>query len=378
MKLIHMSDLHFGKRLHEQSLLEDQRYIAGEILELISREKPDAVLIAGDIYDKSVPSAEAVDFFDDFLYKLSLCGAAVYIISGNHDSPERLAFGSRLMVAKGVHLARGYNENVCPHVLTDEHGELAIYLLPFIKPGVVRAAFPDAEISSYTEAVALAIEHMRPDPGRRNVLVAHQFVTGASVCDSEELSVGGLDNVDASVFDAFDYVALGHLHGPQNMGSERIRYCGSPLKYSFSEAKHQKSLTVVELGEKGKLTLRLLPLSPLRDMRELRGSFAELTDPAVYSCTDCKDYIRITLTDEEDVPEAHSRLRQIYPNLLRLDYDNTRTRAQSIVSGAEEVRRKAPIELFEELFTDQNGTGFSDAQRDFVSKLIEELREESA
>ena len=218
---------------------------------------------------------------------------------------------------------------------------------------------------------------MHIDPQSRNVLLTHQFVTGASLCESEEISVGGSDNVDASVFEDFDYVALGHIHGPQNVGSNRVRYCGTPLKYSFSEAGHYKSVTVAELGAKGELTLQTVPLLPRHDMREIRGTFAELTANDFYSAQTTDDYLHVILTDEEDVPEAIGRLRVIYPNLMKLSYDNTRTRTTQIVGEAEDVKRKSPLTLFEELYEAQNNRPMSQEQRAFVGELIESIREGS-
>ena len=240
MKFIHLSDLHLGKRVNEFSMLEDQQYILTEILHIIDTEKPDGVLIAGDVYDKSVPSAEAVALLDDFLVRMSKRSLRIFLISGNHDSPERMAFGGRLMESSGVYLAPVYDGKVTPITLIDEYGPVKVYLLPFVKPAHVRRCFPEQEISTYTDALCVAIEAMNVDPVERNVLVTHQFVTGATRCDSEELSVGGTDNVDVSVFESFDYVALGHIHGPQQVSRETVRYCGTPLKYSFSEAGHEK------------------------------------------------------------------------------------------------------------------------------------------
>lgn len=246
MKFIHLSDLHLGKRVNGFSMLEDQRVVLAQILSIIDEESPDAVLIAGDVYDKGVPPIEAVELFDWFLVELA--PRQVFIISGNHDSPERLAFGSRLLDASGIHISPVYDGQVKPVSLTDSHGAVDIYMLPFVKPVHVRRFFP--EVESYTDAVRAAVAGMQVDTQKRNVLLTHQFVTGAETSDSEELSVGGTDNVDASVLEPFDYVALGHIHGPQNIGSEKIRYCGTPLKYSFSEANHKKSVTVAELGER--------------------------------------------------------------------------------------------------------------------------------
>ena len=377
MKLIHLSDLHLGKRVNDFSMLEDQQYILAEILQIIDREEPDGVLIAGDVYDKSVPSAEAVALLDDFLVRLSKRELRIFVISGNHDSPERMAFGGRLMERSGVHLAPVYDGRVEPVVLTDQYGPVKLYLLPFVKPSHVRRCFPEREIATYTDAVAAAIEAMGVDTAVRNVLVTHQFVTGAARCDSEELSVGGTDNVDAAVFDPFDYVALGHIHGPQQVGRETVRYCGTPLKYSFSEAGHKKSVTVVELGEKGAVTIRTIPLKPLRDLVELRGTYEELTLRAFYEGTSYpRDYIHITLTDEEDIPDAVGKLRIIYPNLMKLDYDNKRTRAGIHLEGAEDVQQKSPLELLEEFYSSQNGQPMSEEQRAFARDMMERIWEE--
>lgn len=375
MKLIHLSDLHIGKRVNEVSMIEEQEYILKQILEAVDAEQPDAVLIAGDVYDKSVPSAEAVTLFDDFLCSLAQRKRQVFIISGNHDSAERLAFGGRLMEDRGIHLSPVYDGNITPITLTDEYGDVRFWLLPFLKPAHVKRFYPDEGIESYTDACRAAVEKMGIDPAQRNVILAHQFVTGSATCDSEEISVGGTDNVDRSVFADFDYVALGHIHGPQNIGSERIRYCGTPLKYSFSEAGHQKSITVVELGQKGHVALRTISLTPLHDMREIRGSYDEVTAKTFYENTAVEDYLHITLTDEEDVPEAMARLRVIYPNLMKLTYDNARTRSNAVIDGAVDVQKKSPLQLFGELYEQQNNQPMSEIQKDFMSELIESIWE---
>ncbi len=377
MKLIHLSDLHLGKRVNEFPMLEDQQYILTEILQIIDREAPDAVLIAGDVYDKSVPSAEAVGLLDEFLVDLSRRELQVFVISGNHDSPERMAFGGRLMERSGVHLAPVYDGKVRPFALSDEYGLVKIYLLPFVKPSHVRRCFPDREIASYTDALSVAIGAMEVDEAERNVLVTHQFVTGAARCDSEEISVGGTDNVDAAVFAPFDYVALGHIHGPQQVGRETVRYCGTPLKYSFSESGQQKSITVVELGEKGSVAVRTVPLTPMRDLVELRGTYQELTFRGFYEGTSYqRDYVHITLTDEEDIPDAVSKLRIIYPNLMKLDYDNQRTRAGIVLEGAEDAQRRSPLELLEEFYEKQNGQPMGQEQRSFARAWMERIWEE--
>lgn len=376
MKLIHLSDIHLGKRVNEFSMLEDQAHILKKILAVVDEEKPNGVLIAGDVYDKSVPSTEAVQLFDDFLVRLAERKLPVFIISGNHDSPERLSFANRLIDAVGIHLAPVYNGVVEPITLSDEYGPVNVYMLPFIKPAHVRGFFPDTEITSYSDAVAAAIGRMNIDKTQRNVLITHQFVTGAQRSDSEELSVGGTDNIGAEVFCDFDYVALGHIHGPQNMDSGRIRYCGSPLKYSFSEAAQQKSVTVAELKEKGTLEIHTVPLIPRRDMVELKGSYQQLTLREFYENTTYQeDYTHITLTDEEDIPDAVAKLRTVYHNLMKLDYDNTRTRHSAAISGAENVETRSPIDLFAEFYELQNGLPMSAEQTELVAALIEKIWE---
>ena len=375
MKLMHLSDLHIGKRVNEVSMIEEQEYILLQILDIVDREQPQAVLISGDVYDKSVPSAEAVTLFDDFLCRLTQRKPEIFIISGNHDSAERLAFGARLLETSGIHLSPVYNGSVSPVTLRDEYGDIRFWLLPFLKPAHVKRFYPDRGIESYTDACRVAVENMGIDSAQRNVLLTHQFVTGSVTCESEEISVGGSDNVDAAVFADFDYVALGHIHGPQNIGSERIRYCGTPLKYSFSEAGHQKSVTFVELAEKGSFRLYTLPLIPRHDLREIRGTYEEVTAKSFYSHTAADDYLHITLTDEEDVPEAMARLRVIYPNLMKLSYDNTRTRSNAIVDGAVDVQRKSPLTLFGELYELQNGQPMSQLQQTYLQELIEHIWE---
>ena len=376
MKFIHLSDLHLGKRVYDFNLLEDQEYILKEILKVIDSEKPDAVIIAGDIYDRSVPSTEAVELLDEFLFQLSGRDLQVLLISGNHDSPERLAFASRLIAPTGIHLSPVYSGVIEPIVLTDEFGPVNVYLLPFVKPAHVRRFFPGEKIESYNDALLIAVQALNIDRSKRNVLVTHQFITGATRSDSEEISVGGTDNIDASVFEGFDYVALGHIHGPQNIGSERIRYCGTPLKYSFSEAKHEKSVTVIDMGEKDSLSVRTVPLHPLRDLREIEGTYEELTYRPNYEGTNINDYMHITLTDEEDIPDAIGKLRLIYPYLMSLDYNNSRTRSAGELSDLEDLEHKSPLTLFEDFYEQQNGRPMSDEQKAFAKEIMENIWEE--
>ena len=376
MKFIHISDLHLGKRIYEYSLLEEQAHILNQIIEITDSEKPDGVLIAGDVYDKPIPPAEAVKLFDDFLVRLSQRKTEVFVISGNHDSPERIAFGARIMSAGGIHLSPVYNGEIEPFSMSDEYGKVNVYMLPFVKLAHVRC-FCDEEIASYTDAIRAAVSKMRINSAERNVLVTHQFVTGAARCESEEISVGGSDNVDAAVFESFDYVALGHLHSPQNCGSPKIRYCGTPLKYSFSEVKDKKSVTVAELLEKGNMRYKTIELTPLHELVELKGTYEEITLKSFYENTSWReDYTHITLTDEEDIPDAISKLKPIYQRLMKLDYDNKRTRNNAIIESAESVETKSPLELFADFYMLQNNQPMSGEQTDFMKELIEKVWED--
>lgn len=376
MKFLHLADLHLGKRVNGFSMLEDQAHILRQILAILDDEQPDGVLIAGDVYDKSVPPVEAVELLDGFLTELRARGVPVLLISGNHDSPERLAFGGRVMDSCGIHISPVYDGALAPVTLQDAFGPVHVWLLPFVKPAHVRRWFPDADIESYTDAMAEAVAHMDIDTAARNVLVTHQFVTGGARSGSEELSVGGTDNVDSGVFAPFDYVALGHLHGAQHIGRETIRYAGSPLKYSFSEARQHKSVTVVTLGEKGDVQVRTVALTPLRELREIRGNYDELTARSFYEHTTYRsDYLHLILTDEQDVFDAMSRLRTIYPYLMTLDYDNARTRAAGGMSVPAETERRTPLELFEALYTRQNHQPMSEVQRAYIAQLMEQIME---
>ena len=377
MKLMHLSDLHLGKRVNGFPMLEDQRFVLEQILTMAREEQIDAALLCGDIYDKSVPSAEAVECFDDFLSRLAeIC--PVYLISGNHDSAERLAFGGRLMTAARVYVSPVYDGTVRTVQQEDDHGTVCFHLLPFLKPVQVRPHFPDLEITSYTDAVRAALSGIDLNDGKRHVLLAHQFVAGSERCESEEMSVGGSDNVDAQVFEGFDYVALGHLHGPQRAGGDHIRYCGTMLKYSFSEAYHKKSVTFARLGEKGSLEITTRPLTARRDLKLLRGTYAELMRREFYLNTDLPEsYLHITLTDEEDVPEALARLRTVYPHIMRLSYDNTRTRELQNPEEALAQPEMSPLELFGLLYEKQNNRPLSPEQTEYLEALIGNIWKEA-
>lgn len=377
MKLFHLSDLHIGKRVNEFSMIEDQKYILKRILDLAEEEKPDGIILAGDIYDKQIPSAEAVQVFDEFITRLAGRAIPVFIISGNHDSAERLAFGGRLLNNRGIYLSPVYDGSVTKIPLKDQYGTVWIHLLPFIRPSTVRHVFENEAdlVTDVQTAAETVIRHMEIDLKDRNILVAHQFVTGASRCESEDVQVGGLDNIDAAVFTPFDYTALGHIHSPQNVGTDRVRYCGTPLKYSFSEVDQEKSITVVELEKKGTVRTSLLPLKPLRDMRKLRGTYLELTDRSFYRDMNREDYIQVTLTDEDDVPDGLQKLRVIYPNIMQLLYDNQRTKTTQEVDAAQAVEKKTEIELFYEFYELQNNQPMTKQQKDFAEQLIREIKE---
>ena len=378
MKLMHLSDLHLGKLVNGFSMLEDQKYILNEILKLAQEERPDGVLIAGDVYDKRVPSAEAVGLLDEFLTALAqVC--PVFLISGNHDSAERLAFGGRLMTAAGVYVSPVYDGTVQTEVLQDAFGPVQIHLLPFLKPAQVRRFYPEAEIATYTDAVRTALTGIDTADGARHVLVTHQLVTGSLRCDSEEVSIGGSENVDAEVFEGFDYVALGHLHGAQRAGGDHIRYCGTPLKYSFSEVNHRKSVTFVTLGEKGNVEIATRELHPMRDLKEIKGTYQELMARSYYQDSGLPEsYLHITLTDEEDVPEALGRMRQVYPYIMKLSYDNTRTRLHQNPLQQRTDLRTSPLDLFRKLYETQNNQPMTAQQDAYLEKLIGSIWEEES
>lgn len=377
MKLFHLSDLHLGKRVYERSLVEDQRNALNKIAELVANEKPDAVMIAGDVYDRSMPSEEAVALFDDFLYELSCLNTKVLIISGNHDSAERLGFGGRIMNRSGVFLSPEFNranyERVLkPVVLNDEYGEVNFYMLPYISPAVVRAV-QDSEISGWNEMAESVFSDMHIDPSKRNILIAHQFVTGAKRCDSERVSVGGADNIDYEVFEPFDYVALGHLHGKQRISRDAVRYCGSPLKYSFSEVSHQKSVTVVNFGEKGDVRISELPLdAPLHDWRDIKGRFDDIVSGEASD-----DYIRVILTDETDKINAMNRLREVFPNIMAMEYENRRALAEKQFTAIANSEKLRPVDMFAEFYKQQRGAELSSEQMKIVTEIFSEIEEEA-
>lgn len=378
MKFIHLSDLHIGKRVHEFSMIEDQKDILQKILLIVKEEDADAVIIAGDVYDRPVPSAEAVQVLDSFLTELSKMGKMIFIISGNHDSAERIAFGAKLMAGQNIFISPVYDGTIEKVEAEDVHGKVNVYLLPFLKPAMVRQELEEAEaeqvkIESYQDALSFVIEKMDFDTKERNILVAHQFVTGASCCDSEEVQVGGIDQISVDLFDKFDYVALGHIHSPQKIGRETVRYCGTPLKYSFSEAEQTKSVTIVEVEEKGNVNLRTIPLKPLREMRKIKGTYVEVTSSPYYKKELSQDYVQITLTDEDDVVDVLQKLRYFYPNMMYLEYDNQRTRENQELIVMEETEQKSEIDILCEFYKMQNNQDMDEEQMEFSKHLIEKL-----
>ena len=379
MKIIHLSDLHLGKRVYDYSMDDDQEYILKEILKVIKDEKADAVVIAGDIYDRSIPSEKAVSLFDEFLTNLMKEKVPTLVISGNHDSAERISFGNKIMEASNIFMSERYEGNVKKVTLEDKYGPVNFYLLPFIKPSDVRFVYPNEEIKNDTDAMSVVIKNMNINKNERNVLISHQFVTGASLGGSEEsIVVGTLDNVDAKVFKDFDYVALGHIHGRQNVGGdERICYCGTPLKYSFDECNQQKGVKVVNLLEKkdGKTTSehKYVELVPLHEMRKLKGEFKQLMDPENYKKTNREDYFMITLLDEDDVVNGQAQLQSVYKNLMKLDYDNTRTRTENSIEDYKAAIGMNPIDLVDKFYEYRNGSAMSDEKKEYMKGIIESI-----
>jgi len=376
MKFLHLSDLHIGKSVNSFSMLEEQQHVFRQIIGYIQTERPAAVIIAGDVYDRAVPGIEAVRVFDNFLTELAHEGVAVLLISGNHDSPERLSYASRLLTDKQLFLCGAFDGCLRNIILTDEHGEVSFWLLPFIKPSSVRGLFSEREIESYGDALAAVIETADIDYAGRNILVSHQFFTKTGETsirsDSEMNPVGGLDAIDAGYIGRFDYVALGHLHGSQKVGAEHIRYAGSPLKYSFSEIRHTKSVMLVELNEKGNMTTSALPLAPLHDMREIKGEIAKLISDEVSSLADKEDYLRVVLTDEEEIIDPMGKIRSVYPNVMALDFENSRTRVDisEINPDSEQAVQLSPYDLFSEFYLDVSGSVMSEEQARIVRELL--------
>ena len=377
MKFLHLGDLHLGKRVHGFSMCSDQKFALEQIIQMAVTNQVDAVVIAGDIYDKTIPSGEAVGLFDSFFTKLCSAGVCVLAVSGNHDSGERLNFGTKLLEQSGFTLVGTFDGTVKTVSLSDEYGEVKFHLLPWIRPMEWKEQL---QLTKCTQQCAMEqVLKMIPQTDTRQVLVAHTFVTAGGILpeqsDSEIVPVGGLDAVDAALFERFDYTALGHLHRPQKIGSPNIRYSGSLLKYSFSEARYPKSVPLVEMTDH--VEIQLLPLTPLHEMREIRGRLDDVTSPLVVQSGDCEDYLRVTLTNDEELFDAQSALKAVYPNLMQLDFDNTRTRTADSIGMTDEtiVQRLSVEQLFAQFFEEQNGKPMTEWQIETIAALCSRLEE---
>lgn len=372
MKFIHTADLHLGKQLGDLSMLEDQAFILDQIIHIAHEERADAVLIAGDVYQRATPQAEAMALFDSFVSRLAEAGRRVFIISGNHDSALRIAYFASLVRGAGVHVTEAFEGSLQRVTLTDRDGEIDLWLMPFLRPAQVKRFLPEEKIGSYQDAVAAVIRRAEIDPSRRNVLLCHQFVAGSEICDSEEHSVGGLDAIDGRLFDVFDYVAMGHIHGPQRLLRDTMRYAGSPLKYSFSEARHKKSVTVIDMQEKGCTAVHTVPLHPLHDVRLIEGQLAEIA-AMPYS----EDYVWITIHDELPPPDARVTLSVTFPNMLKFSIVNSRTKYDVDVQAAAAMEDKSVLALFSDFYRLQNNDQApSDKHMQLMEKLVTELEEE--
>lgn len=371
MRFLHLADLHLGRVLNNYALLEDQRYTLNALVGTVQSQRIDAVLIAGDVYQKSSPPSEAMTLFSDFLVKLNELGVKVFVISGNHDSAERISYLAPFMARDGVHIAGTFSGRLQTVTLTDAYGPIHIHMLPFIRPVNVRQ-YTDKKISDYTEAVRAVMEDSPIDRTERNILIAHQYVTGAVLSDSEERVVGGLDNVDQSVFEGFDYVALGHLHTPQRVGSDTVRYSGSLLKNSFSEVDHKKTAACLDVREKGELDISLIPIPVNRDMREVKMTLAEvLAQP--YS----EDLMRVILTDEEVPPDARVTVTTVFPNLLSFGVCNSKTTEETSVDAGTNGTKKTVEELFSDFYAMQNnGVLPTEAHLEVLRGILEDLEDD--
>ena len=384
MKILHLADLHLGKILQEQSLIEDQEYMLKEIIEIIKNENIEAVLISGDVYDRSVPPAEAVNLLDNFLKILiKELKIKVFIISGNHDSKDRLGFGSKIFEDEGLYIESKYSGNLRKVELEDNYGKINIYMLPFVKPIEVKDFFEDDLENNYNTAIHKIIEKEKINKDERNIIMVHQFVTAGTIeperTESEILSLGGIENVDVSNFDDFDYVAIGHVHRPQQIGRKEARYAGTMLKYSFSEINHNKSVPVIDFKEKGNIEINLKELVPLRDMREIKGPIEELLKKENYELGNVNDYIKAVITNEETVYDAIGQIRRIYPNTLKLEIRNSKT-----INGGQEqdlnlqkVKRKSELELFEDFYKSQNNVDLDEKQKEIIKDIISEVKDET-
>ena len=375
MRFLHISDLHLGKRVYEYSMLEEQKNALWQVLSIVDEKNIEGLFIAGDIYDKSIPTIEAIELFDSFLVELSNRNIDVYIISGNHDSPERVGFGADFFKSKRIYISKAYDGNIQYVDKEDLYGKIRIHLIPFLKPTNVRRFHQETEIADYNSAIRTVVEDIKLCEDGRNVVLVHQFITGAVRSQSEESFLGGMDNIEYDLFDEFDYVALGHIHKSQAMGRQQVRYSGALVKYALDEINQVKSMTLVEIKGKGEVEIETIPIKPIHDMRRIEGTYMELTDRNNYVNTKVDDYLHVVLKDEEDVPDALRKLRVIYPNILKLEYDNTRTRLKNSVIEGKGVRRKEPMEYIEELFRKQNNEDMTSEQATVLKNIMEDSDE---
>lgn len=377
---MHLSDLHLGKSIMEESLIDDQRYILNEIIEIVNNKKVDVVLIAGDVYDKAIPSVEAVRLFSEFLSRLYKMNIKVFVIAGNHDSKDRLSFGNEVFVENGIYIEGVFNGSLRSVELEDDNGKILIYMLPFVKPYDVKGFYSGVEINSYNDAVKVIIDNAKIDKNVRNVIMVHQFVTanGVEFDDSEveALSLGGIDNVDVSLFDDFDYVAMGHIHRGQRLLKDNVRYAGSPLKYSFSEVNHKKSVPIIDIGKKGNIDIEYIDLVPLRDMRVIKGKLDNLLSDDVVRLGNVDDYICAIITDDDYVMDVIGKLRSVYKNVLKVEYQNKRSLSNNNVMNVIDVDKKSEIELFNEFYLKQNNIEMDEERLDIVNNVIRECLEE--
>ncbi len=371
MRFMHISDLHIGKKLKEASLEEDQRFILNQIVDIAREEMPDGILIAGDVYDTTTPTADAVTMLDSFLTDLTSLGMPVFMISGNHDSPERLGFGSAMFERNELYISGVYSGSIDVHTVRKDGEEVDVCLLPFIKPAVARRAHPEDKIENYNDAVRSAIAHTDLPEGRRRILVTHQFVVSGGdspkTSDSESVFVGGTESVDASLFDQFDYVALGHIHRPQYVGRETIRYCGTPLKYSLSERDDEKSVTFVDIGDTVSITA--VPLEPLRDVRFIRGPLDAIIEEGKKDDRR-DDFIYVEL--ERDEIDALPRLREVYPNVMSVEVAGRRTEWESVPEGDPSDWTLDPVKAFADFFMRKKGKELTESQLRIVKDCFDE------
>lgn len=381
MKLMHLSDLHLGKLVLEQSMIDDQKYILNQIIDIVKKEKVDIVLIAGDVYDKSIPTIEAVNLFSNFLTKLYKLKVLVFVISGNHDSKDRLSFGNELFVDNGIYIEGIFNGNLRCETINDKYGKLNIYMLPFIKPVEIKRFYPDEIIDTYEDAIKCILKHSSINKSERNIIMVHQFVTSlwedVIRSDSESISLGGIDNIDVTLFKDFDYVAMGHIHGPQKVGRETVRYSGSPLKYSFSEVNQKKSVCIIEFNSKGDINIFKIPLIPIRDMRVIKGPFDKLISKEIINLENKNDYLDVILTDDDYIINAIGKLRKFYPNILKLEYENKISNNEVLDNIDIDKNNMSPIDLFSEFYKMQNGIELSTKKKKIIEEVIKEVNDEA-